>query len=267
MDNSYLSIVDIAGQYVRLTPKGNRHYAGRCPFCSPEENKLVLSLDKQCWRCMSCGAEGDRYDFVARSENIGRAQAILMVGHHTNSGEPFPHARFKPGSVSINVAQVPEPEQAATVPAVPSATAPQESVKVEATADSPDVPSSSAAKGLLAPFLEFQKIIPSYQGAAILDNESRMIVYDSDYPSLDDLAGIGEILGPILVHAGTAFGKLGMNGGTVPATLALSSEISSFLVHKSGPADELMLLVVRLANPSDVPVARRLVASASTKLA
>jgi hypothetical protein len=58
--------------------------------------------------------------------------------------------------------------------------------------------------------------------------------------------------------------KWGMNA-TIPATLTLASEDSAILVHKSGTADKLMLLVVRLSNPSDVPVARRLVASAAAK--
>lgn len=261
MDKS-LDLVDIVGQYVQLTPEDKSHYKGQCPFCG--EDSLILSVDTRYWCCLSCGADGDRYDFVARSEKIGRAQAILLVGHHANSGEPFPHARFKPGAPPAKAPEPLKPEQAAAKAApAPSAAKPPEPPKAKPAAAQPA--QKGGAEGLLAPFLKFRNIIPSYQGAAILDDKSRMIVYDSDYPSSANLASIGEILSSILVHAGTVFSKWGMNA-TVPATLTLASEDLAFLVHKSGPADELMLLVVRLANPSDVPVARRLVASTSAKV-
>ncbi len=261
MDKSdFLDIVAIVGQYVQLTPQGPSHYSGQCPFCLSGEDNLILSLDNQYWCCLSCGADGDRYDFVARSEKISRAAAILMVGHHTNSGEPFPHARFKAGPSIRGVAPA-KPERAAPTP--PAATPPGTAEAVAAT-NPPRTQKGGAETGLLAPFLGFRNIISSYQGAAILDENSKMIVYDSDYPLSADLAAIGEILAPILVNAGAVFSKWGMNA-TVPSTLTLTSEDSAILVHKSGPADELMLLVVRLANPSDVPVARRLVASATTK--
>ncbi len=265
MDKSdFLDIVAIVGQYVQLTPHGETHYSGQCPFClSPDD--LILSTENQYWMCLACGADGDRYDFVARSEKISRAEAILMVGHHTISREPFPHARFK-AAPSAKAAETPEPKRAAKAPA-PAATAPPpEAAGAKAAPGEAAAPQGAAEKGLLAPFLAFRNIIPSYQGAAILDKESRMIVYDSDFPSSTDLAGVGAILAPILVHVGRLISQWGM-GATVPATLTLTSEDQAILVHKSGPADELMLLVVRLANPSDVPIARRLVASASTKLA
>jgi DNA primase len=96
-----LNIADIVGQYVKLHPEGDTHYTGKCPFCSSGDNSLILSqenpnwsLDKQAWSCLSCGTEGDRYDFVARSEHVSRAEAILLVAHHANTGTPFPHARF-----------------------------------------------------------------------------------------------------------------------------------------------------------------------------
>lgn len=266
----FLELEDIVGQYVQLTQEGKLHFKGQCPFCLSADS-LVLSLENQYWGCLSCGVQGDRYDFVAKSENIGRAQAILLVGHHTNTGEPFPHARFKPGEISFKVAEISEQESKAptsTATKPPEASRPA-TPKPEASQPKADISVSGAPKGgdeqgLLAHILGFRNIIPSYQGAAILDHESRMIVCDSEFPSSADLAGIGEILAPIMAHAGTMLSKWGMNA-TIPATLTLASEDSAILVHKSGSADKLMLLVVRLANPSDVPVARRLIASAAVK--
>lgn len=268
--SDFLELEDIVGQYVQLTPEGKLHYKGQCPFCMSADS-LVLSLENQYWGCLSCGVQGDRYDFVAKSENIGRAQAILLVGHHTNTGEPFPHARFKPGEISFKMAETSEQESKAPSstemkPSEASRPAPPKPETSQAKADISvsGAPKGSDEQGLLAHILGFRNIIPSYQGAAILDHESRMIVCDSEFPLSADLAEIGEILAPILAHAGTMLSKWGMTA-TIPATLTLASEDSAVIVHKSGSADKLKLLVVRLANPSDVPVARRLVASAAVK--
>lgn len=118
--------------------------------------------------------------------------------------------------------------------------------------------------GMAAPFLELRNIIPSYQGAAILDDKSRLIASDSEFSFSADLAAIGALLAPGLVHAAALFSKWGM-GVFLPATLTLASEELSILVHKFGAADKSRLLLVRLANPSDAAMARRLVASVSAK--
>jgi hypothetical protein len=258
MDKStdFLDIVRIVSQYVRLAPEGESHYIGHCPFCTAEEDSLILSVDTQYWHCLSCGANGDRYDFVARSENISRAEAILMIGHHTNTGDPFPHARFKPAKPSAKVAEAPK----ATAP--PSAK-PPEAPKAQAAQPAPP---SGVEKVLLKPFLEFRNIVPSYQGAALLDDKSRTILSDSEYPSSAELAGVGALLATALVHTATMFTKWGMGAATLPAQLILASENSAILVHKFGQPAAPRLLLIRLANPSDVAVARRLVASASAKL-
>lgn len=257
MKKDFLSIVDIVGQYVQLTPEGPSHYVGRCPFCSPEEDTLVLSVDTQYWHCLTCGADGDRYDFVARSENISRAQAILMVGHHTSTGEPFPHARFKPGE-PVKVAETRTAPAAAAGPAPPSAKPPEPPKAKAAAGPPPPAPTDSAKQGLLA----LRNLIPSYQGAALLDEQARMIFGDTEYPLSAELAGIGEMLAPIFEQAGVVYSQ---SNTTLPGTLTLSSEDLAILVYKFDVTGKARLFVVRLANPADVAVARRLVVSASAK--
>lgn len=252
----FLDLVDIVSQYVQLAPEGDSHYLGQCPFCSAKDS-LILSVDNQFWSCLSCGADGDRYDFVAKSENISRAEAILMIGHHTNTGEPFPHARFTPGKPAPKVEETRRP--AAPPPPKP------EAAKAPA-APTPTAPAPGAEKGLLKPFLEFRNIIPSYQGAALLDDRSAMIISDSEYSSSADLVAIGGFLAPALGQAAALFSNWGMGTAPLPAQLILASEDAAILAHKFGPAAHPRLLLIRLANPAEVPVARRLVASASAKL-
>lgn len=261
----FLDILDIVGQYVQLTPVSDSHYSAKCPFCSSEEESLILSLENQCWSCLSCDADGDRYDFVARSENIRRAEAILMVGHHANSGKPFPHARFKPGSSNISVGEAGRSGEAeANTPMHSSSNSPQ-SAEAKGAKGSPSIAQGVVVKEILPPFHEFKNIISSYRGGAILDAKCGMIVCDSAYPASADLAEIGKVLAPILEHAKSIFAKWGMSSA-LPATLYLSSSGLAILLHKSSSADSFKLSVIQLTNPSDLPVARRLVASASTKL-
>jgi len=259
--SNYLGIADIAGQYVKLTPEGPSHFIGKCPFCAAEEDSLILSVDTQYWHCLSCGANGDRYDFVARSENIGRAEAILMVGHHTNSGEPFPHARFKPAPPSP-AAEPPKVAPAAATAAAAPAPKPPEPPPATAAPAAPAGPALEQA--LAAAFLQFRNIIPSYQGAALFDDKSRMILGDSGYSLSADLGAVVQALAPILAQAAAVFSKWGINAAG-PGTVTLSSENLAILVYKFGPGQSRQLMV-RLQNPSDAAVARRLVASASARL-
>ncbi|HEY6093840.1 MAG TPA: hypothetical protein VIU93_02695 [Gallionellaceae bacterium] len=205
-------------------------------------------------------------DFVAKSENISKAEAILMVGHHTVSGEPFPHARFKPGSLSAKVTEAAAPKPTAAAAPAPAAAAPPAPPETKPATSSAVAPPGGAEKEQMATFLEFRNITPSYQGAALLDREARMMFCDTEFASSAELAGTGETLAPILAHAEAAFAQWSMNAGA-PAVLTLSAEGLAILVHKFGPADNFRLLVVRLANPAEVPVARRLIASVATKLA
>lgn len=263
-----LNIVDIVGQYVKLTPEGDSHYTGKCPFCSGDDNSLIVSqenpywsLDKQAWSCLSCGAHGDRYDFVAKSENITRADAILMIAHHANSGDPFPHARFR-----IRTTPVPD-ATAMAAGQIPAAPPPSATAAAKANLHiSRAIPSEgwadAANKELVARLIKFRSIIPSYQGATVLNAASKNIVLsDVEYPLSAELEEIAAVLRPILTHVGTVFPGSGAPGAE-PGTLSLASDDQAILAHAFGePNDESMFLVVRLGNASELPVARRVLNS------
>ncbi len=253
MDKS-LSLTEILGQYLQMTPVSNSHHSGHCPFCSSgDKDNLIVSLISRHWICLTCGADGDRFDFVAKSENISRAEAILLVSRHAESGEPFAHARFKPQAPAPEEKKIPEPEQ--TPEKAPAPAAPKPTKAKAASAK------HSAGSELLARFLQYRDVIPSYQGAAVLDGQAKLIASDSDFPLSSNLTGIGETLTPVLAHVGTLLPKNGASA--LPATLTFASDDLAIVAHQSGTADKALLLLVQLANPADVPVTRRLVTTAS----
>jgi len=274
MDHSaFLDIAGIVGQYVQLAPEGNTHFLGRCPFCGAADS-LILSKDTQYWHCLSCGLNGDKYDFVAKSEKMSRAEAILSVGHHAVAGEPFPHALFKPAKPGAAPGAAPAKPAAAgpgAAPKPPQAPQPAQAPQPPKAAPAPPprpataAPVGSAPPRLVEAFQEFRNIIGSYQGAALLDGKTRMIASDTASSASGDLATAGGLLAPVLADAAILCSKWGMGSG-LPATVILASEDLAILVHKFGPADNARLLAVRLGNPGDAGVARRLVSGASAKL-
>jgi hypothetical protein len=114
----------------------------------------------------------------------------------------------------------------------------------------------------VARVIRFRNIIPSYQGATLLNAASKNIILsDIEYPLSSGLNEIATELRPIFTHAGAVFP--GSNArGAMPGTLSLASADQAILAHVFGEtAEQSMLLVVRLGNPTELPVARRVVNS------
>ena len=71
-------IVDLVGEYVRLTKKG-RNYWGLCPFHSEKTPSFSVSPDKQIFKCFGCGKGGNAVTFLMEHENITYPEALKMV--------------------------------------------------------------------------------------------------------------------------------------------------------------------------------------------
>jgi DNA primase len=57
------NIVDVISSYVPLTLKG-KNYFGVCPFHEDHSPSMSVSTDKQIYKCFSCGAAGNVFNFV-----------------------------------------------------------------------------------------------------------------------------------------------------------------------------------------------------------
>lgn len=72
------NIVDIIGEYLKVTPKG-KNYVAVCPFHDDHSPSLVISPDKQIFNCFTCRTGGNVFSFVMKYENVTFPEAISIV--------------------------------------------------------------------------------------------------------------------------------------------------------------------------------------------
>ena len=71
-------IVDVIGQYVRLTKKGS-NYFGLCPFHGEKTASFSVSPQKQIYYCFGCGAGGNVITFLMEYENYSFTEALRAL--------------------------------------------------------------------------------------------------------------------------------------------------------------------------------------------
>ena len=72
-------IVDVVGQYVRLTKKG-ANYFGLCPFHGEKTASFSVSPRKQIYYCFGCGAGGNVISFLMEYENYSFQESLKALG-------------------------------------------------------------------------------------------------------------------------------------------------------------------------------------------
>ena len=73
-----VNIVDIVGEYLKLTRKGNNFWA-ICPFHQDSNPSLSVSQEKQIYKCFSCSEQGNVFIFLQKYKNIDFLSAVREV--------------------------------------------------------------------------------------------------------------------------------------------------------------------------------------------
>lgn len=79
---SKVDIVDIISSYLPLTQKG-KNFFGVCPFHDDSNPSMSVSRDKQIYRCFSCGASGNVFQFIMDYEHISFKEALMILSEKT----------------------------------------------------------------------------------------------------------------------------------------------------------------------------------------
>lgn len=75
-------IVDIVSSYLPLTQKG-KNFFGVCPFHDDSNPSMSVSREKQIYRCFSCGASGNVFNFVMDYEHVSFREALGILSEKT----------------------------------------------------------------------------------------------------------------------------------------------------------------------------------------
>lgn len=71
-------IVDVVSGYIPVISAG-KDYKAVCPFHNDTRPSLQVSRQFQNFRCWSCGATGDVFEFVMKFEKVGFGEALRML--------------------------------------------------------------------------------------------------------------------------------------------------------------------------------------------
>ena len=71
-------IVDLITEYIPLIKKG-KNYFGVCPFHDDSNPSMSVSREKQIYKCFSCGASGNIYNFLMDYEHIDFKEALSKL--------------------------------------------------------------------------------------------------------------------------------------------------------------------------------------------
>ena len=82
-----LDIVDVIGEYVPLTRKGNSFW-GLCPFHAEKAPSFSVSKDKQIYHCFGCGKEGGVISFVMEMEHLSYPDAVRHLAKRIEMKAP-----------------------------------------------------------------------------------------------------------------------------------------------------------------------------------
>ncbi|MDR1616701.1 MAG: DNA primase [Syntrophomonadaceae bacterium] len=100
-----ISIVDIVGETVKLTRKGNRYW-GLCPFHNEKTPSFTVNPDKNMYYCFGCHEGGNIFSFVMKRENMEFGEALeklaVLAGVQLPARSSTPETRKKHDLLQVN---------------------------------------------------------------------------------------------------------------------------------------------------------------------
>ncbi len=83
----HADIVNVISSYINVIPKGKNAVA-ICPFHNDTNPSLNISVEKQIYKCFSCGEGGNAISFVRNYEHVSFDEAVRKVAELSNYQDP-----------------------------------------------------------------------------------------------------------------------------------------------------------------------------------
>ena len=80
-------LVDLVGESVRLTKKGNSYW-GCCPFHSEKTPSFHVVPDRKIYKCFGCGKGGGAINFVMELDNLSFREAVEVLAKRAGMQMP-----------------------------------------------------------------------------------------------------------------------------------------------------------------------------------
>ena len=100
-----VDIVTLVGEYLPLHRTGSK-YKALCPFHDDHNPSLELNPDRQSFKCWSCLAGGDIFDFVKDYERVDFSEALRMLADRAGVVLGEPAAPSAPGLSKVELLAV-----------------------------------------------------------------------------------------------------------------------------------------------------------------
>ncbi|WP_435008147.1 DNA primase [Tundrisphaera lichenicola] len=100
-----IDIVTLVGEYLPVQRSGSK-FKALCPFHDDHNPSLELNPDRQSFKCWSCGAGGDIFDFVKDYERVDFPEALRMLADRAGVPLGEPEAPAAPGLSKVELLAV-----------------------------------------------------------------------------------------------------------------------------------------------------------------
>ena len=88
-----VSVSEIVGRKVQLKNKG-REFSGLCPFHNEKTPSFTVNDEKGFYHCFGCGAHGNAFDFLMRTEGATFPEAIERLAMEAGMQLPKPDPKY-----------------------------------------------------------------------------------------------------------------------------------------------------------------------------